>query len=463
MWLAPPLLFFNTPVKYIVSSAVFSRTGRYRVFCHIITKTKNNFSNPKLLKTMKCFKNLMLLFTAILLASCAKEFISQEIAPEPVSVDDPHFVSSQQAAEIAGMFLSRESGSTRSLANALVETVRDERSRDVPVMYVVNYPEGGFVIASASKEYYPVLAFSDENSLDMETISKTGVSVWMEETKDAIRASEYLDADAKAQIRSQWLPYETNERSIGSMPQTRGDQEYWDRIGQLANLYGLSGWQDYMSLNEAYGYGYINLSAYQNLADLANSFGSPIQYTIVAVRQVYVTPPKGPLLTTAWNQNWPYNASCGPYGSPANPTLDSIPVNYPVGCVAVAMGQIMRYHQKPALVTSPTNHKYNWNNMAVSPTSSVPVLIRAIGVDVDMNYNPYSLGGSWSTLWNAMMAFSSYGYSEAALSFSHDAVRVRTNINANKPVMMSGTSGSVGHAWVCRWGKRSENQDGIFC
>ena len=77
----------------------------------------------------------------------------------PANPNDETFVSSKQAIEIVEKFFNRESGAgTRAFAsaNASVETVMDEQNRNTPAVYVVNYPGGGFVIVSATWDYYPV-------------------------------------------------------------------------------------------------------------------------------------------------------------------------------------------------------------------------------------------------------------------------------------------------------------------
>lgn len=51
-----------------------------------------------------------------------------------------------------------------------------------PLCYVVNYADDkGFIVVSATKDYMPVMAFSDEGSFDVAAVDKTGVSVWLAE------------------------------------------------------------------------------------------------------------------------------------------------------------------------------------------------------------------------------------------------------------------------------------------
>ncbi|MBO7629572.1 MAG: C10 family peptidase, partial [Bacteroidales bacterium] len=54
-----------------------------------------------------------------------------------------------------------------------------------------------------------------------------------------------------------------------------------------------------------------------------------------------------PLITAKWGQGSPYNALCPP--------------NTPVGCVAVAMGQVMRYWGYPEHGID--SHSYTYNGI----------------------------------------------------------------------------------------------------
>jgi len=67
----------------------------------------------------------------------------------------------------------------------------------------------------------------------------------------------------------------------------------------------------------------------------------------------------GPLLTTSWHQNFPYNNYC-PYGDGGRTV---------VGCVATASAQIMAYHQWPPEGTSSRNYWWPGDNSCGGSTS----------------------------------------------------------------------------------------------
>ncbi|MDE5627902.1 MAG: Spi family protease inhibitor, partial [Candidatus Amulumruptor sp.] len=77
-------------------------------------------------------------------------------------------------ADRAMMIAARHSGPgadsrTAGRLPASIDAINDEDGN--PLMYVVNYTDNkGFVILSASKEYYPILAESDEGSFDLRNL-----------------------------------------------------------------------------------------------------------------------------------------------------------------------------------------------------------------------------------------------------------------------------------------------------
>lgn len=115
-----------------------------------------------------------------------------------------------------------------------------------------------------------------------------------------------------------------------------------------------------------------------------------------------------PLLTTHWDQGWPYNLSC-PYDYDAED-------NTMTGCVATAMAQVLKYWEYPQIGTG--SHTYidpnygmqsvdfetgiAWNEMlndyststsyTLMQASAISSLMYMCGVSVDMNYGIYASG-----------------------------------------------------------------------
>lgn len=186
-----------------------------------------------------------------------------------------------------------------------------------------------------------------------------------------------------------------------------------------------------------------------------------------------------PMITSSWHQGYPYNYACPASGTgPGGHT--------PSGCVALAMAQVMRYWGHPT--TGQGSHSYtlpgigyvyanfggttyNWGNMpntVYSVNSDIATLIYHCGVAVNTVYAP---DGSGAYLMHAVNALeSSFRYHPsaeylAASTFGSTvwAGKLRTDLNAGRPILYRGQSANGAHAWIidgyqsnthfhCNWG-----------
>ena len=172
----------------------------------------------------------------------------------------------------------------------------------------------------------------------------------------------------------------------------------------------------------------------------------------------------GPLLTSAWEQTDAYNDSCPTYS----------------GCVAIAMGQIMRYYQWPKKgrgwhkYIPSENPKigqqfanfgattYQWSLMpdklrphhTAAEKSAVAQLLYHAGVAVDMSYTEDGSGSYTCDVLYAMPQYFRYSDSISLCTYSEYSNEqwfnlIRTEIDAGRPVIYSGaTKNNEGHAWV---------------
>jgi hypothetical protein len=173
-----------------------------------------------------------------------------------------------------------------------------------------------------------------------------------------------------------------------------------------------------------------------------------------------------PLLTTKWNQGNHYNALCP--AAPGGPGGHAM-----VGCVAVAMGQIMKYHEYPVqgIGSSSYTHStygvqsanygsttYNWTNMPnilSGPNTDVATLLYHIGVSVKMNYGPSGSGAPALSAFNPIKQY--FGYSNSTevdfkvgYSDSLWEKRLRLELDDGRPIYYEGVDATAGgHAFVC--------------
>jgi hypothetical protein len=297
-------------------------------------------------------------------------------------------------------------------------------------MYVINYADEGFVIVSATKDYYPVLAYSNESNFVLSE-NMGGVAVWLEETKEAIRQSETMDEKIKAEIHGLWQHYERANNMASSNLNTKSSTPEKDlvRENRIAELNSI-GYTCY-SLASAYADGLISNNLYQECLLIGYEWDTE-EYTLVVLGTDFSFSQVGPLVFTQWEQQNSYNALCSNYPDPA-------------GCGTIAIAQIMKAHQFPST--------YNWASMANTyATNATQILIRDINNRI----------GSGSTVTEERSAFQYFGYD--ATVYDHNTQSVTLEIfKYHRPLLMGGYTNSFlgiplgsGHSWVCD-GARTES------
>lgn len=173
-----------------------------------------------------------------------------------------------------------------------------------------------------------------------------------------------------------------------------------------------------------------------------------------------------PLIKTEWNQGHPYNNLC--------PEINS--VKCLVGCVAVAVGQLMNYYRWPEYYNGGWTeyrvdgkyveeyiepHKINW------PGDSI-WLLSVVGKELENNYNLSTTGASSSSITKILE--DKFGYKNGGnykdrgyyklneISGIYDWKEINNEewnllvweeLNNKRPVLITGYSDSCGHEFLC--------------
>lgn len=307
---------------------------------------------------------------------------------------DSRPVDKGKAKQVALNWIFEKSGrklDAPGLTIAFIEKVDSEN-----IYYVLNYPQGGWIIISADDIANPVITFSYKG-----TYSTQGHPIqfdqWMENVKTQIHAA-------------------IGKKNAPS-PKTKKE---WDRLNVV-----------------------------------------PAQFTTPTL----LPSSTAPLLTTTWNQGRYYNASC--------PEASSGPDGHVwAGCVATAMGQVMKYHNHPSKGSGTHSYvdnsygtqsadfgmtTYNWTSMPDSLldyNEDIATLLYHVGVSVEMDYGTSGSGAYLNGINRyALQTYFKYSdsiYFAGKSQYSTDEwlTLLHTELNNNRPVLYQG-EGTGGHAFVC--------------
>ena len=177
-----------------------------------------------------------------------------------------------------------------------------------------------------------------------------------------------------------------------------------------------------------------------------------------------------PLVTTTWDQNFPYNADC-----PADPNAGGGYYGHvPAGCTATAMAQVMYYWRYPAhgtgnhcIVPPPVQYGpqcvsfdtawYGWNGMVSHPeTECIPAatLCYQAGVAVDMQYSAGNSISNIAAVPDAMKNFFNYDpdillIEKSFYSLSDWLSTIKGNLDNKWPVIYYGEGNGDSHNFIC--------------
>jgi hypothetical protein len=140
-----------------------------------------------------------------------------------------------------------------------------------------------------------------------------------------------------------------------------------------------------------------------------------------------------------WGQEDPYNNYC-PLSSSGTRTV--------TGCVPTAVAQFMACFKYPSSYSS---YSFDWDEMVKSSpsdtaTDQIAKLMYYLGLSANLNVS-YGVESSASPK-NIPKTLTNFGYSKGGSLVDYSAKSVASEIAANRPVLISGSSSSAGHQWL---------------
>ncbi len=338
--------------------------------------------------------------------------------PRPGIDRETVVLSSDDARFVAEKYLEKNP-ITKSSDKSVKDIIPVLGENGEPMIYAVNFNDG-YIWISARTDYYPILAEVDNGAFDLDSLDN-GVAVILEELIENIAYVASLgDYD---EYKNSWMPYMAGISDNWTPTKVWTTEEQWRHHLLTQRL-----------KEEEYDYEFLIYSdrlripddIYNRFCELAEmySFGDEHlrDLAVVAKKHVEQDTEYGPYLKTKWHQNANFNSG-----------LSS---GMKLGCVTVAVGQIMRYLEYPTYI--------NWSGMSnvMATSTSVEFLTNLrsqLKVDKD--------GGS--TITNAKDVFNQYGYNCEIVD--HTLAQSSGRIKAGYPVYMRGQTSTFGdgHAWVC--------------
>lgn len=321
---------------------------------------------------------------SFIIAACDIIGDPKAFSDEEISIPEPYTVSLSRAMVVANHYVKDKGIAipTKTNGTEIKDSFTLEDAYDLPVLHTINYEGGGFVVVSGDDRTYPVLAYSEDGYLPQDFDSYPGgLKIWIEEICTEIDHLRKNSDDADFLSRYIWARFEKENPATRTQPV---DTEYWNDL-------------------------------YDNSV--------------------------GPLLSTTWHQNSPYNNNLQLVN------YENSYVHAAVGCVPVAIAQIMRYFEHPA--------SYSWSLMPNNTANSyLYSLINNIWTNLGSNIQPGYPASHVPHSFNVGdFLKNSFGYSSAtqidySKNSNYNLVRNEL-IDYERPVIFKGTSGGSGHAWVC--------------
>ena len=349
-------------------------------------------------------------------------------------------LSSVDASKLAKQFSINEyEGGSRTASDVVIKDIQTVVSETgETLMYVVNYAnDKGFTVISATKNYTPVLAYSDEGYLNVNDDSFTD-NIFIDEYKAHIEAVVNIESDSLRQRYAiDWSFYEKKPEAVNSRTYT--DSQIQQELANARTYYTNQGYEVH-SLGAATSL--IPASGSQSAEDRANGFindicaHTPQEYDCMEVSLLLVKRTNdqfGQYLSTNWHQEAPYCADAE---------------NGYAGCATIAVTQLIKYYEWPANSAWAAN--FSWSDIRTTWTGSVDNLSfseRYFMNSVRTQMNPtYKDDGTSITLSDMVAALRHYGYTVTESDYNRGTA---ASYAKTAPFIMTGNSDSGGHGWVC--------------
>lgn len=309
-------------------------------------------------------------------------------------------VDSVKAVKIASAFLTEKEGKSEKMKlksahiPMLAVTKFSANHDEVTDLYIVNMPDGGFVIVSGDTKAPPVLAFSMEGKLTEKGIPEA-LKEWIKWKANEIKNIAESEVQPSEEITSAWAAFENN--SIKSARVNQKDPLIKTKWGQ----------GDY----------YNDLCPTDENSQNLNS-KVPAGCVSIALAQILMY--------------WEYPSS----------GVGSNIYNSSYGSLFADFGAtVYDYDKMPDFLTTPNN--------------ATATLVYHCGVSINTKYGPTGSSANLGFVCTALLENFKYSdnmlYYSRAKHYSEWNALLKNELDNNRPVIYSGEpdNGGIGHAFIC--------------
>lgn len=366
--------------------------------------------------------------------------------------------------------------STKSFSKKLTSSYHTfHTSTGEPALHVINHYPTGYTIVSASRKYTPIIAQSPNGHIPFDSELPPLIQEFITSYIEQIEYANTLPDSLTRQARLEW-------EMLGNTPPTQirtvdYNPEVLAKISATATKYRNKGYKvyRYVELMGSYSYNneynpnnqespsftdshiddYILTSdlkkqIHQSVAMLANKKYSIDYHTLILLKKHTVSVEKPALLSTTWGQGrYIENTNSGTTPKSSNQYNSYVPNYHLLGCVSVATGQIMKYHQHP--------QTYQWNTMPSHyPSETTARFLYNVAKGVKTRFGKE---GSSATMADAKSYLEEQRYKVNEIKHNIQQT-LKIELSNNRPILANGNPSSKknGHAFVIDGCIYKENQ-----
>lgn len=311
-----------------------------------------------------------------------------------------------------------EKSQLRSLSSKRVKNSFSLNEGGKPVLHIINYHPQGYAVLSALRSHEPILAYGDNGEIQQENISSS-LEVLLEGYKKSVLQSTNLPDSIKRKNAMAWESLQLRQDELRYLPV--GNEFIQDHIMRLQS----EGYQVYSYDDLKAGFNpYMSHWEIENFVSNYPTFGEPTSCIFMIAKTEEENDRQEPLLKTTWRQEGDFNKYT--------------PNNYPVGCVAIAAAQVMRYHEYP--------NSYPWHLMPTQGiTDEISKFVYEVAKGVKTSFKPIeSLSGPYELV--SYLTSKGYRSNLSEYTPSGDPERLRFD----NPIILGGfrRGQTTGHAFV---------------